>query len=131
MEDPDFLKETKDVPQIGLPPLSAWDRPETSPSPLKNAQGLPLPRILALATINMLRDGANEIYLEECRMLRYELYALCVLYWEAFSLHSKHWGWIMARYFQVTWSASTPSSSQAATVRYSRVIASLGSSSST
>ena len=31
----------------------------------------------------------------------------------------------------VTWSASTPSSSQAATVRYSRVIASLGSSSST
>ena len=101
MEDPDFLKETKDVPQIGLPPLSAWDRLETSPSPLKNAQGLPLPRILALATINMLRDGANEIYLEECRMLRYELYALCVLYWEAFSLHSKHWGWIMARYFQV------------------------------
>ena len=30
-----------------------------------------------------------------------------------------------------TWSASTPSSSQAATVRYSRVMASLGSSSST
>ena len=41
-------------------------------SPLKNTQSLPSPRILALATINMLRDGAKEIYQEENKMLRYE-----------------------------------------------------------
>ena len=35
MESQDFQKDTNGIPQIGLPPLSAWDTPETSPSPLK------------------------------------------------------------------------------------------------
>ena len=46
---------------------------KTTPSPLKNTQSLPSPRILALATINMLSDGAKEIYQEENKVLRYEL----------------------------------------------------------
>ena len=101
MESEDFQFNTVGIPQIGLPPLSAWESPETSPSPLKNAQGLPFPRILVLATINMLRDGAREIYQEENKVLRYEFYALCVLHWEVFSLHSNHWGWALAKYFKV------------------------------
>ena len=101
MENQDFQAETNGIPQIGLPPLSAWELPETSPSPLKNAQGLPLPRILALATINMLRDGAKEIYQEENKILRFEFYGLCMLHWEVFSLHNKHWGWALGKYFKV------------------------------
>ncbi len=49
----------------------------------------------------MLRDGAREIYQEENKVLRYKFYALCVLHWEVFSLHSKHWGWALAKYFKV------------------------------
>ena len=107
MESEEFQFNTVGIPQIGLPPLSAWESPETSPSPLKNAQGLPFPRILALATMNMLRDGAREIYQEENKVLRYEFYALYVLHWEVFSLHSKHWGWALAKYFKVETILST------------------------
>merc|ERR1711895_421866 len=49
----------------------------------------------------MLRDGAKEVYQEENKVLRYECYALCVLHWEVFSLHSNHWGWALAKYFKV------------------------------
>merc|ERR1711867_187884 len=65
------------------------------------------PRILALATINMLRDGAREIYQEENKVLRYKFYALCVLHWEVFSLHSKHWGWALAKYLKLETILST------------------------
>ena len=102
MEDPQFRADSKDIPQIGLPPLAAWSDPDSVPSPLKNAQGLPFPRILALATINTLRDGEQEIYLEENTVSRYEFYGLCVLFWEVFSLHSKHWGWARGDYFRYT-----------------------------
>merc|ERR1712115_771035 len=37
MEDEEFQTNTIGIPQIGLPPLTAWNSPETTPSPLKNA----------------------------------------------------------------------------------------------
>ena len=65
MEDKDFRTFAWTFPPIGLPPSSAWDNKETTPSPLKTPDRLPIPRILALATAPMLRDGATEIYKPE------------------------------------------------------------------
>merc|ERR1712105_101250 len=101
MEDKEFRTFAWTFPPIGLPPSSAWDNTETPPSPLKTPDGLPIPKILALATAPMLRDGATEIYKPENTILRHEIYAILTLFWEAFSLHTKHWGWALRDYFQV------------------------------
>ena len=50
MEDKDFRTFAWTFPPIGLPPSSAWDNKETTPSPLKTPDGLPIPKMLALAT---------------------------------------------------------------------------------
>ena len=101
MEDKDFRTFAWTFPPIGLPPSSAWDNKETTPSPLKTPDGLPIPKMLALATVPMLRDGATEIYKPENTIYRHEIYAILTLFWEAFSLHTRHWGWALRSYFQV------------------------------
>ena len=101
MEDKDFRTFAWEFPQLGLPPSSTWNDTETSPSSLKLPNRLPLPKIFALATAPLLRDGVPEIFKEENTVLRHEIYAILIVFWEAFSLHSRHWGWALRRFFQV------------------------------
>ena len=49
----------------------------------------------------MLRDGASEIFKPENTIYHHEIYAILILFWEAFSLHTRHWGWALRKYFQV------------------------------